>query len=279
MRTYRGRLAPSPTGFFHQGHARTFWMAYQRALKSRGVLVLRNEDLDRDRCRPELVAAMFEDLKWLGIEWQEGPDVQGTFAPYSQSQRLEQYQSSWRKLRDGGYVYPCTCSRKDLAGMASAPHDDNDEPLYSGKCRLASGSIAILTEPTGANWRFRVPEGEVIEFVDVQQGQQRFIAGKDFGDFLVWRKDGVPSYQLACAVDDAAMQITEVVRGQDLLKSTARQLLIFRALGLNAPDYLHCELMKNEQGQRLAKRHDALSLRALREQGVTPEQIVQRFIE
>jgi glutamyl/glutaminyl-tRNA synthetase len=279
MRTYRGRLAPSPTGFFHQGHARTFWMAYERARLNSGVLILRNEDLDGARCRPEFLAAMFEDLTWLGIRWQEGPDVGGTFAPYSQSRRLEHYLSAWRILRDGGYIYPCSCSRKDLAGMASAPHDDNDETVYSGKCRSASGSIAVSAEAVGVNWRFRVPEGEVIEFVDLQQDHQRFVAGKDFGDFLVWRKDGVPSYQLACAVDDAAMQITEVVRGEDLLKSTARQLLIFRALGLNAPDYFHCELIKDKQGQRLAKRHDALSLRALRKQGVMPEQIVQRFIE
>jgi glutamyl-tRNA synthetase len=277
MPTYRGRLAPSPTGYFHLGHGRTFWTAYQRA--KHGILVLRNEDLDRDRCKPLFVAAMYEDLKWLGIEWQEGPDVSGAFAPYSQSQRHEFYFDAWRKLHAGGFIYPCTCSRKDLAGMASAPHDDNDEPLYSGKCGSASGSIAVWAEPVGVNWRFRVPEGEVIEFADVKQGQQRFIAGKDFGDFLVWRKDGVPSYQLACAVDDAAMQITEVVRGEDLLKSTARQLLILRALGLNAPDYFHCELMKDEQGQRLAKRHDPLSLRTLRKQGVTPEQIVQRFSE
>jgi glutamyl/glutaminyl-tRNA synthetase len=252
-------------------------MAYERARRDGGVLVLRNEDLDRDRCRPELVAAMFEDLKWLGIEWQEGPDVGGEFAPYSQSQRLEHYVSAWRTLRDSGFIYPCTCSRKELAGMASAPHDDNDEPLYSGKCRPTSASIAVSAEPVGVNWRFRVPEGEVIEFVDVQQGHQRFFAGKDFGDFLVWRKDGVPSYQLACAVDDAAMQITEVVRGEDLLKSTARQLLIFRALGIHPPRYFHCELMRDEQGQRLAKRHHALGLRTLREQGESPQEVLRRF--
>ena len=250
-------------------------MAYARA--KNGVLVFRNEDLDRDRCKPQFVSAMYEDLRWLGIEWQEGPDAGGGFAPYNQSERRGHHLRAWRELRDAGVIYPCSCSRKDLTEMASAPHDDQDEPLYSGKCRPSSGAVAVATEPAGVNWRFRVPDGEAIEFVDLKRGRHRFVAGRDFGDFLVWRKDDVPSYQLACAVDDAAMQITEVVRGADLLKSTARQLLIFRALGLSAPEYFHCELMADQNGHRLAKRHDALSLRTLREQGMAPEEIVQSF--
>ncbi|MEO6119460.1 MAG: tRNA glutamyl-Q(34) synthetase GluQRS [Terriglobales bacterium] len=284
MHPYRGRLAPSPTGYFHLGHARTFWIAYQRALKAGGTLVFRNEDLDRDRCKQQFVNAMYEDLVWLGIEWQEGPDVGGSFAPYSQSERREHYLNAWRTLRDRGAIYPCTCSRKDLVEMASAPHDDtdvgganDDEPLYPGKCRPASGTVAAAESPAGMNWRFRVPDGEAIDFADFNLGEQRFVAGKDLGDFLIWRRDDFPSYQLACAVDDAAMRITEVVRGADLLKSTARQLLLFRALGLSAPQYFHCELMTDERGQRLAKRHDALSLRTLREQGVTPEEIICRM--
>lgn len=243
-----------------------------------GTLILRNEDLDRDRCNPQFVSAMYEDLRWLGIEWQEGPDVGGPFAPYNQSERREHYLAAWRSLRDAGAVYPCTCSRKDLAEMASAPHDDqNDEPLYPGKCRPAIGAVASAESPAGVNWRFRVPDGEAIEFTDLNLGKQRFVAGKDFGDFLVWRRDDFPSYQLACAVDDAAMQITEVVRGADLLKSTARQLLLFGALGLTVPEYFHCELMADEQGVRLAKRHDSLSLRALREQGTLPSQLTKEF--
>ena len=279
MPAYRGRLAPSPTGYFHLGHARTFWTAYQRAFANQGTLVLRNEDLDRDRCKPHFVEAMYEDLRWLGIHWQEGPDVGGPFAPYDQSERREHYLAAWRALRDSGAIYPCTCSRKDLAEMASAPHDDaGDEPLYPGRCRPALGTIAAAAEPAGVNWRFRVPDGENIEFEDANLGRQTFTAGHDFGDFLIWRRDDVPSYQLACTVDDAAMEITEVVRGADLLKSTARQLLLFRALGNSAPQYFHCTLMKDEQGQRLAKRHDALSLRALRDQGVAPAEIIQRFV-
>jgi glutamyl/glutaminyl-tRNA synthetase len=281
--TYRGRLAPSPTGYFHLGHARTFWTAYQRAKAAGGVLIFRNEDIDRDRCKPQFVFAMYEDLRWLGIECQEGPDVGGSFAPYNQSERREYYLAAWRKLRDAGAIYPCTCSRKDLAEMASAPHDDapteqaNDEPHYPGKCRPPLGTVAAAQSPLGVNWRFRVPDDEKIEFDDLNLGPQRFTAAKDFGDFLVWRRDDVPSYQLACAVDDAAMQITEVVRGADLLKSTARQKLLFRALGLTTPQYFHCELMTDESGVRLAKRHDALSLRTLSHRGVTPKDLVAEW--
>lgn len=272
--SYRGRLAPSPTGYFHLGHARTFWTAYQRALANHGVLVFRNEDLDPHRCKPEYVSAMYEDLAWLGIRWQEGPDVGGPFAPYHQSGRRNHYLRAWQQLRAGGFIYPCTCSRKDLAEMASAPHDDaNDEPLYPGKCRPAPGTVADAGSPAGVNWRFRIPDGEAVDFMDLNLGPQRFVAGDAFGDFLVWRRDDVPSYQLACAADDAAMRITEVVRGADLLKSAARQLLLFRALDAPAPSYFHCALMTDDLGQRLAKRHDALSLRALRAQGKSPDEV------
>jgi glutamyl/glutaminyl-tRNA synthetase len=279
LTNYRGRLAPSPTGYFHLGHAQTFWTAYQRAKEANGILVLRNEDLDRDRCKPQFVSAMYEDLHWLGVEWQEGPDVGGPFAPYNQSDRREHYLSAWRRLHDAGAIYPCTCSRKDLAEMASAPHDDmTDEPLYPGKCRPALRTVASADSPLGVNWRFRVSDGETVEFGDLNLGAQHFVAGKDFGDFLIWRRDDVPSYQLACAVDDAAMQITEVVRGSDLLKSTARQLLLFRALGITSPPrYFHCQLMTDANGVRLAKRHDALSLRALRERGASSSDLTKRF--
>jgi len=276
--SYRGRLAPSPTGYFHLGHARTFWRAYERAHQAGGGLVFRNEDLDPQRSKPEFVTAMYEDLAWLGIRWREGPDIGGPFAPYNQSERRSHYLRAWQWLREAGYIYPCTCSRKDLAEMASAPHDDtNDEPLYPGKCRPAPGTVAQAVSPAGVNWRFRVPDGEAVDFVDLNLGPRRFVAGDDFGDFLVWRRDDVPSYQLACAVDDAAMRITEVVRGADLLKSTARQLLLLRALGAATPQYFHCELMNDEHGQRLAKRHDALSLRALREKGIRPEEVRAMF--
>lgn len=267
---YRGRLAPSPTGLIHLGHARTFWIAAERAAQHQGTLILRNEDLDPQRSRPEFVDAMLEDLSWLGIHWNEGPDCDGPHQPYSQSGRRDHYLVAWRKLRDGEFIYPCTCSRKDLAQAATAPNDSDEEPIYPGRCR-SRNDAAQFAEPAGVNWRFRVPDDEEVSFTDHHLGRQSFVAGRDFGDFLVWRRDDVPAYQLAVVVDDGEMQITEVVRGADLVKSTARQLLLFRALGLPAPDYYHCDLVRDEWGVRLAKRHNALSIRHLRETGVTRE--------
>jgi glutamyl-tRNA synthetase len=281
--SYRGRLAPSPTGLLHLGHARTFWIAAQRAIQHRGQLILRNEDLDSQRCRPEFVQAMLEDLRWLGIEWTEGPDCGGPFGPYSQSERRAHYIAAWETLRERGMIYPCTCSRKDVAQAASAPNDLDDEPVYPGRCRPAvvgaaglrpgGTAEAAVSTCTGMNWRFRVTDGEEVCFDDLHFGLQRMIAGHDFGDFIVWRRDDVPAYQLAVVVDDAAMRITEVVRGADLLKSTARQILLFRALGVPAPSFYHCDLVRDESGVRLAKRHDALSIRKLRERGWTPEAV------
>lgn len=269
---YRGRLAPSPTGYLHLGHARTFWMAQERARTHGGALVMRNEDIDSTRFKLEFVAAMLEDLRWFGFQWQEGPDCGGPFAPYNQSERMSVYREALEKLRAGGFLYPCTCSRKDIRSAARAPHaDDDDEPIYPGTCRGKTLSTPNPQPSTRFNWRFRVPDGETISFTDGQFGPQHFVAGKDFGDFVVWRHDDVPAYQLACVVDDTAMNITEVVRGADLLKSTARQILLYRALGSTVPDLYHCPLMLDESGVRLAKRHDALSLRTLRERGESPE--------
>jgi glutamyl-tRNA synthetase len=274
VRPYRGRLAPSPTGLLHLGHARTFWMAAQRAVERSGQLIFRNEDLDPQRCQPQFVQAMLEDLRWLGIEWAEGPDRGGPLGPYTQSERRRFYLDAWRKLRNRGMIYPCTCSRKDVARAAGAPNDLDDEPIYSGRCRPAvSTCVAPNDAPRGVNWRFRVPDGEEICFTDLHLGLQCMVAGRDFGDFIVWRRDDVPAYQLAVVVDDAAMGITEVVRGADLLKSTARQILLFQALGPGAPNYYHCDLVRDSSGIRLAKRHDALSIRKLRELGWTAEQV------
>lgn len=279
--TYRGRLAPSPTGYLHLGHARTFWVAWHRARQHGGVLVFRNEDLDRERCRPELVAAMLEDLRWLGLDWDEGPDGGGPQAPYDQSRRRPWHEKVFEQLRATGRLYPCRCSRKDVRQALGAPHAGDEEPLYPGTCRPENRREPIVVpdplrrrhrEAAGrqVNWRFRVPDGEAIEFVDGAAGPQRFVAGRDFGDFVVWRHDDVPAYQLAVVADDYAMQITEVVRGADLLLSTARQLLLYRALGWTPPAFYHVPLMTDERGVRLAKRHDALSLRALRAAGHHP---------
>lgn len=267
---YRGRIAPSPTGYLHLGHARTFWIAQERAKKFEGELILRNDDLDHDRCRPEFVAAMLEDLAWFGFEWSEGPDVGGPFAPYNQSERKTIYREAFERLLAGGFIYPCTCSRKDIQAAVTAPHAADDELIYPGTCREKPGAGV---EKQKFSWRFRVPDGETISFHDENLGRQNFIAGKDFGDFVVWRHDDVPAYQLACVGDDAVMEITEVVRGEDLLVSTARQLLLYRALGWKPPGFFHCELMRDKAGERLAKRSDALALRTLRARELSPAKL------
>lgn len=266
--SYRGRLAPSPTGLLHLGHALTFWVAHQRARGAGGSLILRNEDLDCSRARPEFVAAFIEDLKWFGCDWDEGPDVGGPHAPYNQSERTKLYRAEFERLRALDFVYPCTCSRQDVLRALQAPHAADDEPIYPGTCR--DKRVEQIPEDARVSWRFRVPDGERVEFFDQGFGPQGFTCGRDFGDFVVWRHDDVPSYQLACVADDQGMQITEVVRGGDLLISSARQLLLYRAFGWNAPAFYHCELVRDERGERLAKRNDALSLRALRESGADP---------
>ncbi len=271
MPAYRGRLAPTPTGLLHVGHARTFNAAVQRARAAGGTLILRIEDLDASRCRPEYAAAAIEDLSWLGLSWQEGPDVGGPFAPYVQSQRLPSFLKVWRALHATGAIYPCDKSRKDVEGALSAPHAEDDaEPVFPAALRALPGAGRDAREPGRVNWRFRVPDGETIAFIDALQGPQAFVAGRDFGDFLVWRKDGMPSYELAVVADDHAMGITEVVRGADLLLSTARQLLICRALGWPAPAWAHAPLVVDSSGRRLAKRTAGLSIRELRERGRSP---------
>ena len=194
--------------------------------------------------------------------------------------RLPVYRAALEKLHAAALIYPCSRSRRDVLEAASAPHEggEDDEPVYPVQFRPAAGAP---TPPLGAsisvNWRLRVPDAEELSFDDGHFGPQRAVTNRDFGDFPVWRKDDCPSYQLACAVDDAAMGITEVVRGADLIRSTFRQLLLHRALGAAAPRFFHCPLVNDSHGVRLAKRHDALSLRSLRAQGVTPEEIVATF--
>jgi glutamyl-tRNA synthetase len=266
---YRGRLAPSPTGLLHLGHAATFWTAHQRTISANGKLLFRIEDLDSQRSKPHFTEAIFEDLAWLGIPWEQ--------PVLYQSQRLPLYREALDQLLLNGHIYPCHCSRKDLAGMVHAPHEDtDDEPVYPGICRppLDVQYREVPFQPN-VNYRFRVPDEAVIGFEDKNLGPHSFKAGIDFGDFLIWRKDGLPSYQLACVVDDAGTNITEVVRGRDLLKSTARQILLQRALMLPTPAYFHTQLLTDEHGIRLAKRHDALSIRALRRQNFTPAQVLQ----
>ena len=280
----RTRIAPAPSGSIHVGNARTALYSWLFARAHGGRFVVRVEDTDARRASEEASAGVLEDLRWLGLEWDEGPDVGGPFGPYRQSERRGLYLEAWARLVEGGHVYACACSRRDIARAASAPHEGHarqaqtDEPHYPGTCRPPLGAAPhAADEPAGLNWRFRVPDGEEVVFEDLKQGRQGFVAGRDFGDFVVWRRDDVPAYQLAVVVDDAQMRVNEVVRGADLLKSTARQMLLQRALGHATPAYFHCDLLTDERGERLAKRHESLSLRALRAAGVTPAEVRARF--
>jgi glutamyl-tRNA synthetase len=262
---YRGRIAPSPTGYLHLGHARTFLTAQERARAAGGTLVLRVEDIDTARCKPEFRDALAEDLHWAGLRWEEGPDGGGPHAPYLQSERKPWHREVLERLRIGGSIYPCRCSRREVLTALCAPHAGDEEPHYPGTCRPPEGAPPALHSLSDVHWRFRVPHGERLTYEDRALGTQSAVAGVDFGDFIVWRRDDVPAYQLAVVADDAAMEITEVVRGADLLLSTFRQLLLYRALGWTPPTFYHAPLVLDPAtGERLAKRHAALSLRELR---------------
>lgn len=271
-RSYRGRLAPTPTGFLHLGHAATFGIAGQRARQAGGELLYREEDLDPQRCQAEFAAAALEDLAWLGLTWQG--------APLRQSTRREVHLEAWRSLLAAGCIYPCSLSRRQLREALAAgggdggedvraPQEGAEEPIFPPELRPARGTGQDAKTPAGVNWRFRVPDGEVLRVEDLRLGPREYTAGVDFGDFLVWRRDDVPAYELAVVADDAAQGITEIVRGEDLLLSSARQLLVYRALGIGQPPaFFHTPLLRDAEGRRLAKRHEALALRTLRESGL-----------
>lgn len=233
---------------------------------------MRIEDLDAGRVRPGVQQRQLDELRWLGLDWDEGPDVGGPYAPYVQSERQADYGAALRRLAGAGLLYPCRCSRREIAAAASAPHAGDEGPRYPGSC-AARGTGPGALPPFGEALRVRVPPAEV-RFLDELQGVQEFHPASETGDFVVRRKDGVAAYQLAVTVDDAAMGITHVVRGADLLDSTARQLLLYRALGLHPPWWLHVPLLLGPDGERLAKRHGAVALGDLRAAGAPPERVV-----
>jgi glutamyl-tRNA synthetase len=265
---YRGRFAPSPTGDIHLGTARSALLAWLRARSERGTFVMRVEDLDGPRSKSEHARSILSDLRWLGIDWDEGPDVGGAFGPYTQSERLDLYLDAVRALERTGHTYPCTCSRKEIAEISSAPHGD-DGPIYPGTCR--DGPAHPDREPA---IRFRMPDPPP-RFVDRFAGPSSPELGR--GDFVILRKDGAFAYQLACAIDDARMEITEVVRGDDLLSSTPKQIAIYRALDLREPAFVHLPLVLGRDGARLAKRHGAISIAELRARGASAEELVGRI--
>jgi len=270
---YRGRFAPSPTGDLHLGGARTALVAWLAARAARGTLLLRVEDLDRARAVPEATERILDDLRWLGLGWDEGPFVQ--------SERGALYAAVVERLLAEGRAFECFCSRAEVARAAQAPHGPSDDgPRYPGTCRgltaeeraarRAAGrrpSVRFLVNPEEVCWVDRV-YGEACDRVDEQ-----------VGDFVIVRADGVFAYQLAVVVDDAAMGVTEVVRGDDLRSSTARQILLYRALGATPPGWLHVPLVLGPDGTRLSKRHGAIGVRALREAGAAPAQVIGRLAE
>lgn len=274
----RGRLAPSPTGALHLGNARTFLIAWLHARRQGGRVVLRMEDLDHPKVKPGTALAALDDLRWLGLDWDEGPDVGGPYAPYVQTARRPLYRAALERLRAQGQVYPCICSRRDVEAGQSAPQAGEDGLAYDGACRsrFADYAAAAAALPPGRlpAWRFRVPEGVETAFDDGFAGVQRQRVGETTGDFVIARDPDGAGYMLAVVVDDAAMGITEVVRGDDLLAATHRQLLLYRALALAPPRFLHVPLVVSPDGRRLAKRHGDTRLAAIRAAGVAPGTVV-----
>ena len=273
----RARLAPSPTGNLHLGNAWAFLLAWLFARQAGGTLVLRMEDIDPARSRSEFVQGILRDLAWLGLDWDEGPDVGGPYAPYTQSQRLERYAAALEALAAKGHTYPCYCTRKELRSLAGAPHAGELGPPYPGLCRGLSHAAQLAHAEAGRRAAVRLaipPQCASMAFEDGILGPQVFSLHDEGGDFAVRRSDGVYAYQLAVVVDDLSMNISQVVRGNDLLSSTPRQIVLARLLGVQPPTYFHVPLLVDATGERLAKRHNSLALCALQEAGACPRTVV-----
>lgn len=266
-----GRLAPSPTGAQHIGNARTFLLAWLSIRSRGGKLLLRMEDIDSPRIKPWAAEQAVDDLRWLGLDWDEGPDRPGDLGPYVQTERLPLYASAFERLKAANRVYPCTCTRSDVLAAASAPHIGQEGPIYPGTCSFRVPDDAAAIDGPYC-WRFRVEGQERVE--DGFSGPHNFDMPRDLGDFVIHKSDGTPAYQLAVVADDHAMGITEVLRGDDLLPSAARQQQIYAALGWQPPAWTHVPLVTGTDGRRLAKRHGDTRLSTLREQGIPPERLL-----
>jgi glutamyl-tRNA synthetase len=276
MATVRGRYAPSPTGRLHLGNARTALLAWLDARSRGGGFVMRIEDLDRARVPAGAEQAVLDDLAWLGLDWDEGPDRGGPFAPYRQSERAARYDAAIDQLLAGGRAFPCACSRADVARAAQAPHDaDEDGPRYPGTCRgLGREEVRARAAAQGRAPAVRFAgAAERIDFVDELHGAVP-ADGAGIDDFVLRRADGTAAYQLAVVVDDAAMEVTRVVRGDDLLRSTPRQIALARALGLPVPAFAHVPLVLAPSGERLAKRTRPEAVADLRARGLAPDAVI-----
>ncbi|RFA30873.1 glutamate--tRNA ligase [Alkalilimnicola ehrlichii] len=265
------RFAPSPTGLMHLGNLRTALFCALLARKHQGVFLLRIEDTDQSRSLPEYTEALARDLRWLGLDWQEGYDLGGDHGPYCQHDRMSVYDEYYRKLEDAGLVYPCFCSERELKMVRKAQLSAGQPPRYTGTCaQLKPEEIAAKREqglqPT---LRFRVPKGREIVFEDLVRGRQRFVSD-DIGDFIIRRADGTPAFFFSNAVDDSLMGVSHVLRGEDHLTNTPRQLMLLEALGLSAPAYGHISMIVGPDGSPLSKRHGSRSVEALREAGYLP---------
>jgi glutamyl-tRNA synthetase len=274
----RGRYAPTPSGEIHLGNARTALLAWLSIRKQGGVFVWRVEDLDPPRLLEGAIESAMTDLRWLGIDWDEGPDAGGDYGPYQQSERSDSYETALRKLSDASLLFPCALSRREVDNIATAPHSESGETPYPQELRprhIESGWYSHdLEAVNGAHTiRFCVSPGEV-DFEDIVLGRVAQDVGKETGDFILKRRDGLYAYQLAVVVDDIAMDISEVVRGKDILSSTGRQILLTRALGGSTPRYAHVPLVLNQEGLKLSKRDDALTLQSLRAARVRPQAVV-----
>lgn len=270
----RGRFAPSPTGVMHLGNVWTALLAWLSVRSQGGTMILRLEDLDPDRSRPEHAARLLRDLAWLGLDWDEGPDVGGPVGPYVQDERRDRYEAALRRLEALGLTYPCFCARAQLRQAASAPHLGEGEPVYPGLCRrLTAAERDQRARSRRPAVRLRTPAGE-ISFEDLLAGPVAQDVSRFCGDFVIRRSDGVHAYQLAVVADDAAQGVTEVVRGFDLLDSTPRQLLLYGLLGLTPPRFAHAPLLLDPAGVRLSKRQAGVDLASLQAAGVAPEAII-----
>jgi glutamyl-tRNA synthetase len=259
------------------GHARTFLIAWLAARRSGARVIVRIEDLDSSRVRAESIATALSDLRWLGLDWDEGPDVGGPSAPYTQSERLRLYEETLSVLIANERVYPCTCTRADIERATLAPHAEDEGPTYPGTCAHRSANDARKLGDRKFAWRFRVPAG-LVAWDDLYLGRVELDPSQVGGDFIVARPNVGYSYQLAVVTDDDAMEISQVVRGMDLVPSTPRQILLYRMLGLPVPTFGHVALAIGPDGRRLAKRDGSLKLASLRAAGVDPHRLVGSLI-